>query len=158
MVRTAASLERLDTSIKMQIGAVLLKNLKTDPDQTHAWLWALGRVGSRQPIYGPLNGVIPSASVAPWVNELIALKPDTNRTRDALKLALMIMARKDPDRSLDLDEALRIKARTALEELGLGENLTAALMEYQPLGREATDQALGESLPIGLSQNPSENA
>ncbi len=158
MVRTAASLERLDTSIKMQIGAVLLKNLKTDPDQTDAWLWALGRVGSRQPIYGPLNGVIPSASVAPWVNELIALKPDTNRTRDALKLALMIMARKDHDRSLDLDEALRIKARTALEELGLGENLTAALMEYQPLGREATDQALGESLPIGLSQNPSENA
>lgn len=158
MVRTAASLERLDTSIKMQIGAVLLKNLKTDPDQTDAWLWALGRVGSRQPIYGPLNGVIPSASVTPWVNELIALKPDTNRTRDALKLALMIMARKDPDRSLDLDEALRIKARRALEELGLGENLTAALMEYQPLGREATDQALGESLPIGLSQNLSENA
>ena len=154
MVRTAASLERLDASIKMQLGGSLLRNLKSDPAQAPAWLWALGRIGSRQPLYGPLSGVIPANSMKPWIEELLNFTSETQRSRDALKLALMMIARKDHDRSLDFDDQIRSKVRTMLIHQGASEAETSALMDYQPLGRDTTEAALGESLPIGLSQTP----
>ena len=156
MVRTAASLERLDASMKMQLGTTLIKNLKTDPTQAPAWLWALGRMGSRQPLYGPLSGVIPATSIKPWIDELLNFNPETQRAKDSLKLALLMIARKDHDRSLDFDEQLRTRVQAFLIHHGATELETSGLIEYQPLGKDTTEAALGESLPIGLSHKNSD--
>jgi hypothetical protein len=113
-------------------------------------------MGSRQPLYGPLSGVVPATSIKPWIDELLNFNPETQRAKDSLKLALLMIARKDHDRSLDFDENLRTKIRALLIQNGASEPETLGLIEYQPLGRDTTEAALGESLPIGLSHKNSD--
>ena len=67
-----------------------------------------------------------------------------------------MIARKDHDRSLDFDEQLRTRVQTFLIHHGATELETSALIEYQPLGKDTAEAALGESLPIGLSHKNSD--
>ena len=150
MVRTGASLERLEPATKLQLGTALTLKLQTDASQAPTWLWALGRLGSRQPLYGPVSGVIPAVSVEPWVKTVLSFKPENARARDAQKLALLMMARKEQDRSLDLSEKQRQAVCEYFRGLDLDENEIAPLTEYQPLGRDLSEKAMGESLPLGL--------
>jgi hypothetical protein len=150
MIRTAASLERLNPQMKMQLGQSLIEKLSKERDQAATLLWGLGRVASRQPLYGPVSGVLPAATVEPWMTAILRFEPLNKRESASLKLALLMAARKENDRSLDLSHELRQKVADKLQELDLAPEEVQAVMEYQPLGVSVSEQALGESLPIGL--------
>lgn len=150
MIRTAASMERLNPQMKMQIGQSLIEKLTKERDQAATLLWGLGRVASRQPLYGPVSGLLPAATVEPWMSAILRFEPLTKRESASMKLALLMAARKENDRSLDLSHELRQKVADKLLEMELAPDEIQAVMEYQPLGLSVSEQALGESLPIGL--------
>ena len=57
--------------------------------------WAIGRVGARVPVYGPLNSVVPVEVIEDWVRNLMELD---DASPNAI-LAILQMARRTDDRS-----------------------------------------------------------
>ncbi len=70
--RLLASLERLPSSIRVALGKELLAKVKEQP-ANQSFLWSLGRLGARIPLYGPLNCVVPAETAAQWMKSLLRL-------------------------------------------------------------------------------------
>src|SRR5207244_2667919 len=71
--RLLASLERLDAPTRVKVGDELLARVERDPTSA-SLLWAVGRLGARVPLYGPLNSVVPPRDAARWLRRLASLK------------------------------------------------------------------------------------
>ena len=56
--RLLASLERLDAAARARIGDELLDRVRRESGNA-SLLWAIGRLGARAPLYGPLSSVVP---------------------------------------------------------------------------------------------------
>ncbi len=78
--RLLASLERLDAGLRTTIGDALLEKIRREPRHA-SWLWAIGRLGTRHPLYGPLNAVVAPQTAARWLTRLLAVKEDHARRR-----------------------------------------------------------------------------
>ena len=72
MWRCSASLELLPLGTKTELGEALIKRVKAG-DFKESELWCLGRLGARKLFYGPINLVIPPATVSRWVDTLLRL-------------------------------------------------------------------------------------
>ncbi len=73
--RLLGSLELLPSTTKIELGGMLLDLLprrKMEPVRP-AIAWAVSRIGARQPVYGPLNTVVPAESAAAWLKRLMDL-------------------------------------------------------------------------------------
>jgi molecular chaperone DnaK (HSP70) len=140
MWRTAASLELVPIGTKTELGEALVKRVKAG-DFKESELWCLSRLGARSLFYGPINLVIPPATVTRWVETLL------NVATAGESLASMACATQDPTR--DLSPATRDTVRRKLEKLPQAERLLAVFE-----GEEEDDRALGrifgEELPSGL--------
>ena len=140
MWRCAASLELLPLGTKTELGEALVKRVKAG-DFKESELWCLGRLGARKLFYGPINLVIPPATVSRWVEAL--------RGIPAAGDALAGMARRTEDPTRDLPPATRDAVRSKLQTLPHSGRLLAVLD-----GEEEDDGTLGrifgEELPSGL--------
>jgi hypothetical protein len=74
MWRLLGSLELLASAAKVELGGMLLDLLPKRKMESvrPAMLWAIGRLGARVPMYGPLNTVVPAATAADWLAKLMA--------------------------------------------------------------------------------------
>ncbi len=146
--RLIASLERLSVPEKVELGETALKELRRKKNEKlrPALLWAMGRLGSRQPAYGPLNTAIPVSRVEPWIESLIAIDPPET----ALPLAIVQLGRKTGDRFRDLPEAVRSRAAKYLESRAAPEHFVTLLTEGGNLDREEEAAVFGDSLPLGI--------
>ncbi|HZF39004.1 MAG TPA: Hsp70 family protein, partial [Blastocatellia bacterium] len=70
--RLLASLEHLPSPTRVALGKELLIKVKEQPTN-RSFLWSLGRLGARIPLYGPLNCVIPAEVAAQWMRSLLRL-------------------------------------------------------------------------------------
>ena len=70
MWRTASSLELLPLGTKTELGDALVKRVKTG-DYKESELWCLSRLGARKLFYGPINLVVPPATVTRWAEALL---------------------------------------------------------------------------------------
>jgi len=140
MWRTASSLELLPVGTRTELGEALIKRVKAG-DYKESELWCLSRLGARKLFYGPINLVLPPATVTRWVETLVKLP--------AAGEALAQMARSTEDPTRDLPAATRQTVRTKLQSLPHADRLLAMFE-----GEEEDDQALGrifgEELPSGL--------
>jgi len=140
MWRTASSLELLPIGVKTELGDALIKRIKTG-DFKESEFWCLSRLGARKLFYGPINLVVPPATVARWVTAIQNLP--------AAGDALASMARRTGDPTRDLPDASRDAIRAKLGMLPHSDRLLAVLD-----GDEEDDQTLGrifgEELPSGL--------
>ena len=109
-------------------------------------VWALGRVGQRVPIYGPLNTVVPQSRAAEWVEALLA-RTEVNATD---LLAAMQLSRLSGDRNRDLTEDLRNEVCDWLEHHDGPQHLVQLVREGGSLDRQEQNQVIGEALPRGL--------
>jgi hypothetical protein len=154
MWRAVASLERLPVPHKVKLGDELARRLATRKgreDPVH--LWALGRVGARVPLYGPLNAVVPPAKVAEWLAPIAPpapLAPEEWPEPEKVAFPLAQLGRRTGDRTRDLDDATRARLVAAVRVLPGGDR-AAALVE-QVVALEAREErvALGDTLPAGL--------
>jgi hypothetical protein len=143
--RLLASLEHLPSPTRVALGKELLTKVKEQPTN-QSFLWSLGRLGARIPLYGPLNCVIPAEVAAQWMKSLLRLG---ELTPDVASAVVQLGARtNDPHRDVEADS--RWEAMVRLNEVGLTGALIESLREYVPPGRNDAVRIFGESLPEGL--------
>jgi hypothetical protein len=146
--RLAASLERLDVATRIKIGDELVRRVRRAATDA-SLLWAIGRVGARTPLYGPLSSVVPPHDAARWLDALVNVK----MTSPDLIAAIVQIAGVTGDSLRDLDERERQCAGARLRDAGAGDEVLRAL--EQPVVRSAVDasRVFGEPLPSGLRLN-----
>jgi hypothetical protein len=143
--RLLASLEHLPSPTRVALGKELLVKVKEQPTN-QSFLWSLGRLGARIPLYGPLNCVIPAEVAAQWMKSLLRLG---DLTPDVASAVVQLGARTN-DSHRDVDADARWEAMVRLNEVGLTGALIESLREYVPPGRNDAVRIFGESLPEGL--------
>jgi hypothetical protein len=148
VIRLLGALELLPVESKRELGRLLLDLW---PKRKVAAIrpaieWALGRVGAREPAYGPLNTVLPAPDAAEWIDRLVA--GDAEAT--AQPFAVVNLARRTGDRFRDIDEPLRERVLAWLAAAGAGEHALALVREGGGLDAEEQTRVFGEALPKGL--------
>ena len=150
--RLVASLEHLLAGTRALLGQELLAKIRKEPGDA-IWLWSLGRLGARIPLYGPLHSVVAAEIAGEWLKALLNLPTFTTVTGSAI----LLIARRTDDRSRDIDEAIREQAISRLTALGTGEETIQLLSKYVPPERADAVRSFGESLPPGLQVVSSPN-
>lgn len=142
-----ASLELLAISTKLEFGELIAGLLAKGRGEVHApsLIWALGRLGQRVPVYGPLNTVVPTENAAQWLQVLLG-QPSSGVTA----LAIMQLTRRTDDRYRDVDETVRESAINWLVAASASQHLIKLVREGGGLDLEEQGQVVGESLPKGL--------
>ena len=148
LVRLLGACELLPIPLKRELGDLLLEMLDRQrfAALAPAAYWALGRIGARRPVYGPLNTVVPSDVAARWLNALIEL----DLTSNLATFAAMQIGRRTGDRYRDIDESTRTHVLQVLKRAGTERHYRDLIADVRNL--ESEDQALilGDSLPKGL--------
>jgi molecular chaperone DnaK (HSP70) len=158
MLRLGASLERIPSAYKAEIGNWMMGELAKAPrlaakDAARAaalytrYLWALGRVGARRPFHGSAHDVAPLETVEEWLREL--LKLDWRKIEPA-GFAAAHLARMTGDRTRDISDALRGEIVLRLESANAPPSWPAMVSEVVQLDQASEQRMLGEALPPGL--------
>jgi molecular chaperone DnaK (HSP70) len=145
MLELAAALERVPAERRGELGRWLVERTWTDRNPR---LWAaIGRIGSRAPVYASVHHVVATKTVERWVEHLLGEKWEEVPTaaRAAVRLA-----RVTGDRARDLPEPLRERVAARLERHGSDTEWTRAVRELVPLSDEDRAEFFGEELPVGL--------
>ncbi|MBW1897209.1 MAG: molecular chaperone DnaK, partial [Deltaproteobacteria bacterium] len=146
MWRTIANLEQLPGDVKESVGKALIKHLGTARGEGLN-MWVLSRIGSRVPLYGPFNEVVPSKTVTSWVKKILDA-PWSKPGHTAF--CVVQMASFTGDRGRDLDAHLRDRISEKISGLENGERLRDRLYEIVPLSESEQGLVFGEGLPDGL--------
>jgi hypothetical protein len=133
MWRAAASLEFLPIQTKTQLGDELVARVAKG-DFVDTGLWCLARLGARKLFYGPINQVLPSSTVARWLEPLLKIQ----KAEDAVAA----LAGHTGDSTRDLPAATLDVVRRAFPGLDLDRELSGDLA--------AMNKIFGEELPSGL--------
>ncbi|QDU94226.1 hsp70 family protein [Lignipirellula cremea] len=146
--RLLGSLELLATPMKIELGDMIIAMFgkkKLQPARA-AMVWALGRLGQRTPLYGPLNTVTPSEKAGVWLERLMDAPGE-----DPIDLfAAMQMARRTDDRYRDLAEPLRAEVLEYLQRRQAPAHFVDLVRSGGSLDLEEQGKVFGESLPKGL--------
>ena len=140
MWRTASSLELVPIGTKTELGDALIKRVKAG-DFKESELWCLLRLGARKLFYGPINLVVPPATVTRWVEALLKVPGAGD--------ALAAMARRTEDPTRDLPAATRESVRSKLQSMPNADRLLA-VMEGEEEDDRTLGRIFGEELPSGL--------
>jgi hypothetical protein len=146
MWRAIANLEKLPADTKENIGRTLMKLVGT-PRGEGLNMWVLSRIGSRVPLYGPLNEVIPGKTVTSWIKKI--LEEDWTKPGHTA-FCVVQMASFTGDRGRDVDADLRLGIEERLSRLKDGKRLAQRLHEIVPLTASEQGLVFGEELPEGL--------
>jgi hypothetical protein len=157
MLRLGASLERIPSAYKVEIGDWMLAQImaiapmpKPDPKTaaTYArYLWALARVGARQSLQSSAHEVATIEAAERWLESL--LKLDWKRIEPA-GFAAAHIARRTGDRSRDIGEPLREQVLQKLAASGAPSSWAAMVREVVELDQASTTRMFGDALPPGL--------
>ena len=147
MWQAIGACERLEARLRAELGEVVVGDIERGK-AVRQQVWALARLGAREPLYGPLNCVVAAATVASWVERLLRL-PEWP-VSEAVAFALVQIARVVDDRERDLEPALRDRLAARLRDLPGGGRSTVLLHEAVPLDRAEQGRLLDEALPAGL--------
>ena len=150
--RLLANLEHLQASIRASLGRELIAKIRKQPGDA-IWLWSLGRLGARIPLYGPLHSVVEPEIASEWLKALLDLSTLTAVTSSTI----VLIARRTDDRSRDIDEAIREQAISRFMALGVAEETIRLVSRYVPPERADVVRSFGESLPPGLQTVSSSN-
>lgn len=148
MWRLLGSLELLDVPLKTELGEMLVPLLgkRSLQPARPAMVWALGRIGTRVPVYGPLNRVVPADVAARWLKEVMRVR----EAEDAERLAVLQLARRTGDRHRDLADKLRREVLDWLEGQSAPGHYRQLVAEGGDLGVDEQERVVGEAMPKGL--------
>lgn len=151
--RLLGSLERLAATDKVDLGRLAISMLgkpKFAKNRT-ALLWAIGRIGSRTPVYGPLNATVRPTEVSDWVDRLAKQSLDSDEAIvAAMNLCLVQLARMTGDRSRDLPIDTRTMVADCLSSASASERLINLLTEVGSLQPDDEAAIFGDTLPLGI--------
>lgn len=146
--RLLGSLELLSMTQKITLGKMIVDLL---PKRRYAsvrepMVWALGRLGQRMPMYGPLNSIVPPETTEKWLRTI-----STQSQLGAIDhLAVMQICRRTGDRHRDVSESTRNEIAGWLEEHNANPHLVMLVQEVGELDQQEQGAVFGEALPQGL--------
>jgi len=137
MWRAAASLELLPIQTKTQLGDELITRVIAN-EFVDTGLWCIARLGARKLFYGPMNQVLPPATAARWVEQLLKVEKASDAigalarhtgdaTRDLPSSTLSVVRRTFPDLELDRDPQDHLAAMGRI----FGEDLPSGLVFHE---------------------------
>ncbi len=146
--RLAASLERLTLDEKIRLGRAALGELRRKKSESirPTLLWSIGRLGSRQPVYGPLNSVVTRVEAEQWLSELRSTSPPDK----SLQLAVVQLARRTGDRHVDVSEEARLMTNEYLRSVDAPDHYVLLVQSGGRLSIDEENAVFGESLPLGI--------
>jgi hypothetical protein len=157
MLRLGASLERIPSAYKVEIGDWMLGKImvippspKPDPKSAATYsryLWALARVGARQSLQSSAHEVATIEAAERWLELLLQL--DWKRIEPA-GFAAAHIARMTGDRSRDIGQAVRDEVLRRLAASGAPATWSAMVREVVELDQAVETRMLGDALPPGL--------
>ena len=158
MLRLGASLERIPSAYKAEIGNWMMERIMAIPSggakldaKTAAtytrYLWAMGRVGARQSFHGSAHEVAPAEVAEEWLGQLLQL--DWKKVEPA-GFAAAHIARMTGDRSRDIGEEVRADVLRRLAASGAPPMWSAMVREVVELDQAVETRLLGDALPPGL--------
>nr|WP_137171640.1 Hsp70 family protein [Massilia sp. HP4] len=157
MLRVGASLERIPSAYKAEIGEWLLGQIDGIPSagkldaramaRYGRYLWALGRVGARQSFQSSAHEVAPPEVAEHWLGKLLQL--DWRKVEPA-GFAAAHIARMTGDRSRDVQEAVRDDVLRRLAASGAPPMWASMVREVVELDQAVETRLLGDALPPGL--------
>jgi len=150
--RLVTSLEHLLASTRASLGQALVAKVRREPGDA-IWLWSLGRLGARIPLYGPRHAVVAPDVAGEWLKAVLDLSTFTTATASAI----VLLARRTDDRRRDIDDAIREQAISRLMAIGIAEETIQLLSKYVPPEPADAVRSFGESLPPGLQLVSSAN-
>ncbi|PIF02882.1 MAG: molecular chaperone DnaK [Desulfococcus sp.] len=141
-----ANMERLITRDKRKWGEQLLSEIKPKTVQPQHF-WCLGRIGAREPLYGPVDRVLRPEEIHSWLRYLMETP-----WKDTIPVcaALASLARKTGDMTRDLNDPWTGRVRLWLENNGGTEEQDRMVSSPVPLEKMDETAIFGESLPAGL--------
>ncbi len=146
--RMLGSLELLAPETKQELGGMLLDRLGREPAASvrDAMWFALGRIGARTPMYGPLNLLLPAESAEAWARKIMGMAVKDEKAI----FTIMQLCRRTEDRHRDVSEDIRLAALNWLAGRNAPEHLCQLVREAGRLESEEQKTVFGESLPRGL--------
>ena len=146
MARLAAVLERLPAARKTELGTMLLARLNRKGASPHLW-WAVGRLGTRIPVYGSAHDVVPTTTATIWLEQVLKLDW---KTVSPAAFAATLLGRMSGDRERDIDETWRARV---IQRLRIAKAPAAWLRMVETvidLDEADAGRVFGETLPPGL--------
>jgi len=151
--RLLASLEHLPATTRAALGAELVRKLRKEPSDS-GWLWALGRIGARIPLYGSLHCVVPAERAADWINALLELRQLTHE----MSSAIIQLGKRVDDHSRDISPEVIRSAIARLKSAGIADDtFLRPLVEFTLPVRDDVVRTFGEPLPKGLKLESTAN-
>jgi molecular chaperone DnaK (HSP70) len=141
-----ANLERIPVDDKEAWGTFLVEGLRPGKMRPQLW-WALSRIGSREPLYGPIDRVVPAEVVDSWIDRILQGEWGDPRPVAA---ALSQLARLTGDRHRDLDPQVIQQVVEWLAPHEWAEPHLRPLREVIRMDQEEEAVIFGESLPSGI--------
>ena len=150
--RFLGSLEWLAPQAKAELGTIAMDLAAREKTAAvrGAAVWAVGRIGSRCPMYGPLNTVLAADVAAGWIERLMTMR----QPAETAPLAVMQLARKTGDRYRDLGSKLRDEVLAWLKLHAAPAHFVELVREGGELAADEQGLVFGESLPRGLRLVP----
>lgn len=145
MWRAVASLERIPASSKAGLGDVALRNALAGRGDFA--FWALGRLGARVPLYGPVEEVIAAEKVEGWLDRLLGL--DWSK-HPSVGFCAVQLARRCGDAARDVAESLRDGLIQRLQERDCPVQMLRMVREVVVLDDAEKAQLFGDAVPTGL--------
>jgi hypothetical protein len=145
MLEMVASLERVPSARRAELGGWILERTWTDRDPR---LWeAIRRLGARVPAYASVDHVVLPAVVERWVEQILREKWDQV---PAAAEAAIALSRVTGDRARDLSESVRKEVARRLAAAGADAGRVRPVLELVAVEEEERVAFWGESLPVGL--------
>ncbi len=151
--RLLGSLELLKLDVKLDLGNTILELLPREKSAgtAAAAAFALGRLGSRVPVYGPLNCLASPETAEGWIERFVKVAEDA-AGGDGVQLLfpLVQLARRTGDRYRDVSQAARDAAVGYLQSHEAPGHYVELVRQGGDLEAEEQKLTFGESLPRGL--------
>jgi len=146
--RLAASLERISSSDKTALGRLAMEEYGRKRSQAivSSLRWAIGRLGNRTPLYGPLNEIVNPVEATRWIDFLTG--SDANDRTSML--ALVQMARQSGDRHRDVSDAAASRVIEHLKSIDAPDHFIQCVLGQASFTDEDQAAVFGESLPLGI--------
>lgn len=149
-IRALASLELIETSMKIKIGDALVERIVSGQAISVDY-WALGRIGARHLFHGSNANVVSKEICFSWIKKLIGA---ANLNWKEFPFLIVQLARKTDCREINfsqgmIDEVLDFFSNNenSREELP---NIRKALLEVSLVSTQDQEKIFGDHLPSGL--------
>jgi len=151
-LRMAGSLELVSNVERTSIGSLAIDSLDNPKLKSFqsGVLWLIGRIGSRIPVYAPVNNVLATEVVEHWIPQLLK---KTDLPILAHQRVVLNLARKTGDRYRDISNNLRNQVVRWLRDNNASESYKTLIESAGALDNFEQEFLVGDSLPLGLRLN-----